>query len=81
MLSSKPTMDLAYPVSVVIDNGTGFIKAGFSGDDYPKHTISNVVGYPKFQNIMIGTANKVVNSTAYAILGQEKIGKININFN
>lgn len=29
---------------VVIDNGTGFIKAGFSGQDLPRITIPTVVG-------------------------------------
>ncbi len=29
---------------VVIDNGTGFIKAGFSGEDLPRCVIPTVVG-------------------------------------
>ena len=29
---------------VVIDNGTGFIKAGFSGQDLPRLVIPTVVG-------------------------------------
>ena len=29
---------------VVIDNGTGFIKAGFSGQDLPRISIPQVVG-------------------------------------
>mgnify|MGYP001270024167 CR=1 FL=1 len=32
------------PATVVIDNGTGFIKAGFSGQDLPRITIPTVVG-------------------------------------
>ena len=29
---------------VVIDNGTGFVKAGFSGEDLPRLVIPTVVG-------------------------------------
>jgi len=29
---------------VVIDNGTGFVKAGFSGQDLPRLIIPTVVG-------------------------------------
>ena len=29
---------------LVIDNGTGFVKAGFSGQDLPRLTIPTVVG-------------------------------------
>lgn len=29
---------------IVIDNGTGFIKAGFSGQDLPRMIIPNVIG-------------------------------------
>lgn len=30
---------------VVIDNGTGYIKAGIAGDDAPKTVFPSVVGY------------------------------------
>lgn len=32
---------------VVIDNGTGSIKAGLSGEDSPSHIIPSVIGIPK----------------------------------
>merc|ERR1712226_1073052 len=31
--------------AVVLDNGTGLMKAGFSGDDSPSVTFNNCVGY------------------------------------
>jgi actin-related protein len=34
-------------VSIVIDNGSGTIKAGFAGDDVPKVEFSTVVGRPR----------------------------------
>ena len=34
---------------VVIDHGSGFIKAGFSGEDLPRVVIPSVVGVPQVQ--------------------------------
>jgi len=42
--------------SVVIDNGSGTIKAGFSGEDIPKCYFPSYVGYPKHERIMLGAA-------------------------
>lgn len=36
-------MDDAVPV-VVIDNGSGYVKVGISGDDAPRANISTIVG-------------------------------------
>ncbi|KAJ4461251.1 putative Actin; cytoskeletal 1A [Paratrimastix pyriformis] len=43
--------------SVVLDNGTGTVKAGFSGDDSPLATIPTVLGRPK-QAGTLGTNEK-----------------------
>ncbi|KAJ1884136.1 centractin- actin- protein of the dynactin complex [Kickxella alabastrina] len=39
---------------VVIDNGSGVIKAGFAGDDQPKSFFSSSVGRPKHLRMMAG---------------------------
>ncbi|RKO87781.1 actin-related protein [Blyttiomyces helicus] len=39
---------------VVIDNGSGVIKAGFAGDEQPKCYFSSFVGRPKHHRIMAG---------------------------
>lgn len=39
---------------VVIDNGTGVIKAGFAGDQIPKCRFPNYVGRPKHIRVMAG---------------------------
>jgi len=39
---------------VVIDNGSGMLKAGFAGDDTPKLNFHTLVGTPKHQRIMAG---------------------------
>jgi len=39
---------------VVIDNGSGVIKAGFAGDQIPKYLYPNYVGRPKHVRVMAG---------------------------
>mmetsp|Transcript_9749 Transcript_9749/g.19071 ORF Transcript_9749/g.19071 Transcript_9749/m.19071 type:complete len:377 (-) Transcript_9749:613-1743(-) len=43
---------------VVIDNGSGMCKAGFSGDDAPRAVFPSIVGRPRMVGIIIGTENK-----------------------
>lgn len=40
--------------AVVIDNGSGSIKAGFAGDDAPRSVFNTIVGRPKMPGIMVG---------------------------
>ncbi|KAK8810479.1 hypothetical protein WA158_007054 [Blastocystis sp. Blastoise] len=44
--------------AVVIDNGSGMCKAGFSGDDAPRAVFPSIVGRPKNPVYMIGMENK-----------------------
>lgn len=39
---------------LVIDNGSGMIKAGFAGEQYPKCCFPNFVGRPKHTRVMAG---------------------------
>merc|ERR1712178_229495 len=41
--------------AIVVDNGSGMMKAGCSGEDAPKVTFSSVVGYPKQKTALVGT--------------------------
>ena len=62
--------------SVVIDNGSGFCKAGLSGEDAPRTQFPSVVGKPKMPSIMVGMDQKE------AYVGDEaevKKGVLNIN--
>lgn len=43
---------------LVVDNGSGMVKAGFSGDDAPRCVFPSIVGKPKAKSIMIGTEGK-----------------------
>jgi actin, other eukaryote len=44
--------------SIVCDNGSGMVKAGFSGDDAPRHVFPSIVGRPKNEQAMMGGSNK-----------------------
>jgi len=44
--------------AVVLDNGSGMMKAGFGGDDAPRAVFPSVVGRPKHSSAMIGMGNK-----------------------
>eukprot|EP00796_Vickermania_ingenoplastis_P009136 gene9138-6423_t len=46
--------------SVVIDNGSGIMKAGFSGEEAPRHVFPTIVGRPKNEQAMMGSANKKI---------------------
>ncbi|RWS29057.1 Beta-centractin-like protein [Leptotrombidium deliense] len=47
-------LDVIINQPVVIDNGSGAIKAGFAGDQIPKCIFNNVVGRPKHVRVMAG---------------------------
>ena len=39
---------------IVIDNGSGMVKAGFAGDEIPKCNFRNSVSRPKHEKVMAG---------------------------
>ena len=63
--------------NVIIDNGTGFMKAGFSGEDGPRAVFPSLVGTPKVKSAMVG-----VESKEYYIGNQaeEKRGVLNLRY-
>ncbi len=44
--------------AIVIDNGSGMMKAGFAGDDAPRAVFPSIVGRPRHQGVMVGMAQK-----------------------
>lgn len=46
--------------AVVIDNGSGMVKAGFSGDDAPVSVFPSIVGRPKYKVSMVGSDSKEI---------------------
>ena len=37
---------------LVLDNGTGFTKNGFAGEDQPRSVFPTIIGYPKHPVVM-----------------------------
>jgi len=44
--------------ALVIDNGSGMVKAGFAGDDAPRAVFPSIVGRPRHQGVMVGMGQK-----------------------
>ena len=57
--------------NIIIDNGTGFCKAGFSTEKLPRIIIPNYVGYPKYASGRVSVDKKqfFVGTEAEAIKG------------
>jgi len=49
---------MAEETSLVIDNGSGMVKAGFAGDDTPRVVFPSIVGRPRHQGVMVGMGQK-----------------------
>ncbi|XP_023734296.1 actin-7 [Lactuca sativa] len=43
---------------LVLDNGTGMMKAGFAGDDAPRGVFPNIVGRPRHTGVMVGMGQR-----------------------
>merc|ERR1712136_561965 len=44
--------------ALVVDNGSGMVKAGFAGDDAPRAVFPSVIGRPRHVSVMVGMGNK-----------------------
>lgn len=64
-------MDTLYNQPVVIDNGSGNLKAGFAGEEKPKSYASSIVGRPKYQKVMVGS---LLDSTGGGASGGAGVG-------
>jgi actin-related protein len=45
--------------AIVIDNGTGMMKAGFAGDEAPKSCFPNLIGKPKYDALQGGNDKNI----------------------
>ena len=46
--------ELSEQKPIVIDNGSGVVKAGYGGDDHPCSVFPTIIGKPKNPDIQIG---------------------------
>ena len=56
-------------IHVVIDNGTGFMKGGFSGENAPRAVFPTLIGTPKENKLL-------TDKNIPRIIGQEALEKI-----
>lgn len=57
---------------IIMDIGSGHLKAGFANDDAPKCYVPMIIGKPKAPGIMVGTDQKD------AYFGAEALSKKNL---
>lgn len=70
-------MDVISNQPVVIDNGSGVIKAGFAGEDTPKTIFPNFIGRPKHTRVMMGG---VEGSTFVGSKAEERRGLMKLTY-
>lgn len=63
--------------TVVIDNGSGMVKAGFAGEDAPRAVFPSIVGRPKHAASIQGGNNK---NEFVGEEAQQKRGILNLNY-
>ena len=49
---------MSEPQTIIIDNGSGMVKAGFAGEDAPRAVFPAIVGRPKHSSAMQGVQQK-----------------------
>merc|ERR1711991_939943 len=59
-IKSKQILEMSdnETTALVVDNGSGMVKAGFAGDDAPRAVFPSIVGRPKHQGVMVGMGQK-----------------------
>ena len=63
--------------NIVIDNGSGVIKAGFAGENQPSVKFPSIVGRPRSSQQMIGVESK---SEYIGDEAQKMRGVLNLNY-
>ena len=62
---------------IIIDNGTRYIKAGLSGEEFPTAVFPTCVGYPKYTSGMVGGDKK---EFFVGVDAEAKKGVLKINY-
>ncbi|KAM9990447.1 hypothetical protein ACTFIY_006494 [Dictyostelium cf. discoideum] len=61
---------------IVVDNGSGLCKVGFSGEDYPLDIFPTIIGVPKYKDILFGVNQKDTYIGDGAQIKREKLSQV-----
>ena len=64
-------------IHCVVDNGSGYIKAGYSGDIAPRHHFPTIVGRTKVEGVYVGNEKK---ESIIGTEAEQKFGILNITY-
>merc|ERR1712167_417803 len=76
-MGNKKIFHMADEKNIIIDNGSGVIKAGFSGDNQPSVKFPSIVGRPRSKQQMLGVEAKDEDIGDEA---QKMRGVLNLNY-
>lgn len=54
----EPFFDVIFKQALVIDNGSGLMKAGLAGEERPSLVFPSYVGRPKYQKVLPGSMHE-----------------------
>jgi actin-related protein len=57
-LSNRMKRGIGDDAAIVVDLGSGTLRAGFAGDEKPTASFANMVGHPKYDEVIVGVENK-----------------------
>lgn len=73
-------MDTIYNQPIVLDNGSGTIRCGFSADETPRVCYSNILGRPKYKKIEYLPSDISMNDTFVGNQAQLKRGLLKLEY-
>ena len=65
---------------LVIDNGSGMVKAGIGGEDHPSAVFSSIIAKPKNKGIMIGVGDNSGDEYFIGDEAQQKRGVCTVSY-
>ncbi len=72
----RSTALIDWESAIVIDNGSGLVKAGMAGEDHPRSVFASIVGRPMYRAVMPGMLGGNASST---YVGEEAQAKVTPN--